>query len=230
MTPAAALAETDVFVGNIAPYSYPPEHGERGVLFELMHELALRTGLSGEVQIVPLGRELEFLRNNPDALGVLARVPDREVHYRWVAPLLRERVLLVTRADSPVDISTLRAARGLRLGVLLGGPAESVARRSGFEHVEATTSVGNNVRKLAAGRLDALLVMGGVAAAEEALPAGQSLSWREGAVIEYTDIYVAGNPGFAPASVRKWQAALKAMQRDGSYQRILGRYHFAPAK
>lgn len=227
---AAGPAETAVFVGNIAPYAYPPEHGARGVMFELMHEMALRTGHSGTVQVVPLAREVESLRLNSDALGVLTRLPEREAHYRWIAPLLRERMLLVTRAGSAADISTVDAARPLRVGVLLGGPAEASARRLGFQHIETTTSVASNIRKLAAGRLDALVVLGGIAAAEEAQPAGQALAWREGALLETVDIYLAGNPGFPAASAQAWQAALKAMRQDGSYQRILARYHYAPIK
>jgi len=224
-----ARAETALYVGNIAPYSYPPEHGERGVLFDLLHEMALRAGHSGRVQVVPLRRELEILRINTEALGVLTRVPDREAHYRWLMPLLREQTLVIARAGSRLDISTLDAARRLRVGVLLGGPAESAARRFGFTHIEATTSVANNVRKLAAGRLDALVVLRGVAAAE-AEAASDTAAWREGVVLESSEIYMAGNPGFAAGQAQLWQAAFKTMQRDGSYQRIVGHYHYAPVK
>lgn len=225
---AGAGAETAVYVGNIAPFSFPPEHGERGVLYDLMHEIALRAGHSGEVQVVPLRRELEILRLNPNALGVLARVPDREARYRWIVPLLREHALVITSAGSHADISTLDAARRLRVGVLLGGPSESAARRFGFTHIEATTSVANNARKLAVGRLDALVVLGGVAAVKDV--AGKSLRWREGVVLESTDIYLAGNPAFDAARAQAWQAAFKTMRQDGSYQRIVGHYHYAPIK
>ena len=225
---AAARAETALYVGNIAPYSYPPEHLERGVLFDLLHEMALRAGHSGAVQVVPLRREIEILRINNDALGVLARVPDREAHYRWIVPLLREHALVITSAGSHVDISTLDAARRLRVGVLLGGPAESAARRFGFTHIEATTSVANNARKLAVGRLDALVVLGGVAAVKDV--AGKSQRWRDGVVLETTAIYLTGNPGFDAARAQAWQAAFKTMRQDGSYQRIVGHYHYAPIR
>ncbi|GGC78074.1 substrate-binding periplasmic protein [Undibacterium terreum] len=228
--PIFSQAETTLYVGNVAPFSYPAGQAQRGVLYDLLHELALRVGHSGTVNVVPLKRELEMLRTDNNSLGAISRLADREQLYSWHIKLMQDRIVLVSRADSGVDISTLDAARKLRIGVLFGGPSESAVRRNGFEHTDPTTSTESNVRKLAAGRVDAIAVLGGMVTVVGNMPDSAHMSLKEGAVLETVDLYLAGSKNFNPEEAKKWEMAFKSMQKDGTYARILGQYHYLPLK
>lgn len=224
---APAHAETTLYVGNVAPYAYPEGAPQRGLMYELIHETALRAGHSGTVHVVPLRRQVEMLRTQPDALGSITRLPERETSYSWPVKLMQEPVTLVTRADKPLDISSAELARDLRVGVMLGGPAEAMARRAGFAHIQTTTNTGNNVAKLMVGRIDAIVVLGGLFATREAMSGVDARQLREGVVLGQVDVYLAGAPGMAPAEAQKWNDAFQALRRDGGYARIMQRYHHA---
>ena len=225
-----AQAEATLYVGNIAPFSYPEGSVKKGVLYELLHEMAVRAGHSGTINIVPLKRELEMLRIDTNALGVLSRQVEREGMYSWHIKLMQEQIVLISRSDTGVDISSIKAAKKLRLGLLVGGPSDVAARRNGFEHIDATTSTESNLRKLAAGRIDAMAIFGGMVTVAGNMPDSAHMQLKEGAVLETVDIYLAGSKDFNAEEAKKWMAAFKTMQKDGTYARILGEYHFQPLK
>jgi len=72
-----------------------------------------------------------MVRRDPQAIGVFARMADREFSFTWLCPLLTEDVLLIADARSLADISSVEAAKGLRVGVLRASPSESSARALG---------------------------------------------------------------------------------------------------
>jgi len=223
----AARAETTLYVGNVAPYAYLEGAPQRGLVYELIHETALRAGHSGVVHVVPLRRQIEMLLHEADSLGSVTRLPEREALFSWPVKLMQEPIALVTLTGSAIDISSVPAAKRLRVGVMLGGPAEAVARRIGFAQIQTTTNNQNNVSKLIAGRIDAIVVLGGLFATVEAMPDASAPHLREGAVLDRVDVYLAGAPGMASAEMQKWSDAFQALRRDGGYARIMQRYHHA---
>ncbi len=225
---AYSRAETTLYVSNVAPFSYPEGHANRGVLYDLLHELASRVGHSGTINVVPLKRELEMMRTDANALGVMTRQPDRENLFSWHIKLMQDRIVLVSRSDTGVDISTLTSAKKLRIGVLFGGPSELAARRIGFEHLDATTSTESNLRKLAAGRIDAIAFFDGMVTVARNMPDSAKMSLKEGAVLENIDIYLVGSKDFNQEEAKKWEAAFRTMQKNGTYARILRLYHYQP--
>lgn len=222
---SVAHAETKLYVGNVAPYAYLEGAPQRGLVYELLHETALRVDHSGTVHVVPLRRQIEMLLHERDSLGSVTRLPERETQFSWAVKLMQEPIALVTLSRSAVDISSTEGARQLRVGVLLGGPAEAVARRAGYTQIQTTTDNRNNVNKLVAGRIDAIVVLGGLFATAEAMPVTDGPVLREGAVLERVDVYLAGPPGMPPAELKKWNEAFQALRRDGGYARIMQRYH-----
>lgn len=208
----AVHAEPTLYVGNVPPYAFPEGAPQRGLVYDLVRETALRAGHSGKVNVVPLRRQTALL------------LPEREALYSWNVRLLQEKVVLVTRADRAGEIAHLDAARRLRVGVVLGGPAESVARRLGFERIETTTTTQSNVNKLAVGRVDAIITLGGLFTAGAATQCAACAPLREGLVLEKVEVYLAGAPDIDPAIARKWRDAFDMLRHDGGYARILQRY------
>ena len=220
----AVHAEPTLYVGNVPPYAFPEGAPQRGLVYDLVRETALRAGHSGKVSVVPLRRQTALPLRQPDAMGSVTRLPEREALYSWNVRLLQERIVLVTRADRSGEIAHLDAARRLRVGVVLGGPAESVARRLGFEHIETTTNTQSNVSKLAVGRVDAIITLGGLFTAGAATQCAACPPLREGLLLEKVDVYLAGASGMEPALARQWRDAFDALRRDGGYARIMQRY------
>jgi polar amino acid transport system substrate-binding protein len=230
LTPACAQVDTPLYVGDVAPYWYRRENQTRGITYELLREASTRVGNIGRINGVPLKRQLEYVKGAPDALGAFAREPERESSYIWIAELLRDRVVLLARADSPIDISSVAAARNLRVGVMLGSPAELDARRLGFTHIETITSARSNAHKLALGRIDVWVAVLGAAQQTQADERDALPPLRIGVELEPIHFYLAGSKAFDAEQARKWKVTLDTMHRDGSYARILQKYHYVPTE
>lgn len=226
---APALADGGpLYVGDVEPHYYRQSVAGHGLFYDMVQELSLLADRTGTILALPLARELEMVRRDPRAIGVLARMPERESSYTWLCPLLTEEVMLIADAHTRVDISTLDAARKLRIGALRGSPSESTARTLGFQHIEAVAHAEDNARKLAVGRIDALLSLRFVAAYGQQR-AGLSLArLRYGAVVTRFDFFLAGSPQLDKAEADNWRNACALLRRQGSYERLLHKYRFMP--
>lgn len=223
-------AEPQLYVDDVAPLAWHDGPVIRGVLYELMRDMAARAGHSGKIASVPLKRELALTAASPQTLSTLARFPEDEQSYTWLCKLLEERIVLVANGDSTFDLGSLDAVRDLRVGVILGGSAEALARRLGFRNIQPTGGAESTARKLTLGRIDAWLVAAGIAAHQQENLGGATLSWRSGPTLQPISIYLAAARNADPAMLATWRAACDAMQKDGSYVRILHQYHYEPPK
>jgi polar amino acid transport system substrate-binding protein len=222
-----AHAEVRLYVDDVAPYFYREGGAEKGLFHDVLKELSARLGRADTVSALPLARELEVLRRAPEALGVVARMPEREASYTWLFKVLDEEIVLITSADSKVDISSPTSARQLRVGVLRGSPSESTARQLGYTNLSPVAHSEENAGKLAIGRIDAWIAVWPVAVFAQK-QAGLDLGkLRRGAVLRSFGFYCAASRQFDPAEAEKWRSAFHQMQADGSYSRILRNYDYA---
>ncbi|NGZ87324.1 ABC transporter substrate-binding protein [Duganella sp. SAP-35] len=223
----AAAAPRHVYVHNVAPFAFNEDGAYRGLLYDMLTELGRRTGNAGAVNPVPLRRAQAMLQSEPGAMATLARFPKIEHDYRWLCKLADDKVLLLARTGSGVDISSAEAARNLRVGVLLGGPGEALARRLGFTRIETVSLSQNNARKLAAGRIDAWLTTWNIGRFEQLRTGGRLDALRSGAVLKTAEQYLAAPLGMDDRTAARWQAACAAMRQDGTHERIARRYGLA---
>jgi ABC-type amino acid transport substrate-binding protein len=142
--------------------------------------------------------------------------------FRWSRPFLPQSEWLITRADAPAP-RTLADLRGQRIGTVLGFiyPELSEALGSGFVREDAPTAAAN-LRKLGAGRMSHASVSGrllrymerqGSFSAELHPPLVVSLYVTRCAVSPQSNL-----------RVEDLDAALLAMERDGSLAAMLAAY------
>lgn len=221
------LALPRVLVPDIPPYAYRVEGKVQGVAYDLLSEMAHRVGYAGRVELMPPARIAETVRMHADVIAAMAWTPEQEHDFRWLIKLVDEPIVLVADRQSTFDISSLEAARQLRIGVQAGSPGEQLALTRGFNHVEAVHMPEQNARKLALHRIDAWVAHWSMA--QLALQqAGLPLDLRRGLVLGSVNGYLATSLRADPAEIGKWMAAVEAMRRDGSYARIVRHYHFTP--
>ncbi|MBA5688885.1 substrate-binding periplasmic protein [Rugamonas apoptosis] len=221
-----AYSEETLLVANVMPFICIEDGVTKGVLYEIVHEAALRVGHSGTVNPMPTRRQAELARRNADTLTTLLYTESRQAEYTWLFKLLDDRIVLVANADAGVDISSVEAARNLRIGVVLGGAAEYAANRLGFSNIQSVASVESNVRKLAIGRIDAWVVGYGTMLYAQSHFKEHS-AWKFGAVLGDYSIYFGGPRHMNPERVKIWRQAFESMRRDGNYARILRAYNYS---
>jgi len=215
-----------VYINNLAPFAYDDHGVMKGVIYDLISEIARRAGTGNTVNPMPFKRITARLSEHPEALAAVWRQPENEANYTWIAKLLDERMMLVASRDSHVDIASIDAARHLRAGVVLGSPADVIAHRLGFEHIEAVASAESNARKLAAGHIDVWLVVPGVADYGQRRIGSDSSAIRYGAQVEPVSMYLACAQRCDKTEAARLRAIVDAMTKDGSYARILRQYHY----
>ncbi|MBU6951269.1 ABC transporter substrate-binding protein [Hahella sp. HN01] len=220
-------AEPRLIAGEAPLFCYMERDKVRGVACDLLREMAQRVGHSGEIELMPFKRALHETKNTQDALMVpVARTDERAPDYQWLTEILQEEFLLAALRESQADISNFDAARKLNIGVLIGGAAAQIIKDQHLVHVQEVYTEELNVRKLAAGRIDAWLGSWNVMRQAQRDLGYPDDALRRGAVGIRVRIYLAGSPGLGPLEAAKWLTAFKSMQDDGVYARILERYRY----
>lgn len=216
---------------RLATLEYPPYSSqflpERGSIVELTTRAFAETGNSVQIDFLPWARALAELRKgNYD--GILLLWPEEIVSENLTAsrPLLYSELGFFIRRDTPAVFSELTELAGRKVGVARGYGYPKHIINSGIVTEEGVDDL-TNLRKLAAGRFDLVLLEQQVGmhllSREPALQ--KKLAWQ-GQTLTRIPLFV----GFAPAKSGQpdWRQiyaqGLSALFANGEYLRILQKH------
>lgn len=218
------------FTENLAPLNHQDEAGPQGFSVELLRLMAAGAGLALEIQVLPWQRAMQMAEAQPaSVLFSLTRTPEREAQFQWVGPIAQRRVLIYRLASrSDLKLSQLGDLGNARIGVVRESAADRQLQAAGLKpgvELEQGLDDATNVRKLLAGRMEYVALLDWAAAwnlRQHKLPYDTLY-----AVMEHdtTKSYWYGlRPDADPALVRRLQAELDTLKRDGRYERLRQRY------
>lgn len=227
--PMLSAAELRFVSVDFPPYTYQTPTGGAGAIHDVVVEIAKRLGKPASIEFVPWARARFDAENNPDTLILpLARTPEREEKYTWLIHVLDDPYVFITLKNSKFDISSLEAAKHLKIGILSGSVADSFLRKLGFTNLEPASTDIQNVKKLKLGRIDAWVAPFGCRGQYEK-ESGLGLGdIRAGVELTILHEYLGASKSLDPTTVKKWLEAFAAMKRDGSYVAIMKKYDFKP--
>lgn len=198
-----------------------------GYYVELVREIQKRTGNADPIQVVPWIRGYNEVLAKPNVLLFsVVRSKERDPLFQWVGPAAESAFSFYVRADSKVVIRHLKDAKKLRLiGVYKEDIRDQFLTRSGFTNLDRSIDMETMVKKLMAGRIDAL-----VGAAEGIPQIAESAGYQAGdikAVFSFMKVqtYLAFSKGTPSNVVRTWQRSLNAMRQDGTFEAIFRKYY-----
>lgn len=208
------------------PINYTQAGELEGMAVEVVRELLQRTDSRAQILSVPWARGYRMATTQPDVgLFVTVRTPERETLFRWVGPIISTSTTLYARSGEALPVTTLEEARQLgRIAVPRDWYSHQVLVRLGFSNLELVPKPHEMVRMTLLGRVplmvyeDQLLpgLLQEVGAPPDALQPVHTFM--------RTSSYIAFSLGTDPMRVQRWQAALDAMKRDGSFARIHRRW------
>ena len=228
---AQARAESLVLLTeNLPPFNmavsggnFARDDGITGISAETMRLVCQRAGV-GCQQILRFPWERVYNQALNDAgygLFSVARTAERETLFKWVGPIASEDWVLLARADSPIQLSSLEQAKQYRLGGYKGDAPTNKVVESGLE-VQQSLYDKENPERLAKGQID-LWVTSSVA--------GQYLARQQGyqdfrVVLTFGrgDLYLALNQQTTDATVDKLRAALEQLRSEGALQGVMQKY------
>lgn len=186
---------------------------------EKVADIMARTGTAYSMDLLPWKRAYMELQQRPDAcLFSTTRTPEREALFHWVGPTDEGDWVLLGRAGRNYNLHSLEDARNLRIGTYNGDARDSYLRERGFLVDPAPNDV-INADKLLMDRID--LWAGSLKRGNAVL---RRAGWADKIVpvlvFNKIRVYLACNRNVPAALIERMNAAVEAMQRDGTMRRI----------
>ena len=156
-----AIGEWPPFIGEALPHY--------GVVPQLINEACATQGVSVEYGFFPWKRAYtEVKQGRWQASAIWGRTPEREADCLFSAVVYSDEVVQFYDREKPINWNGSLAAteqlKGLRIGIPLGSAKQPVleqAEQRGWVRYEASGDELINLRKLAAGRIDAVDIVKG---------------------------------------------------------------------
>lgn len=219
---SADSATITLVTSQLLPFSIQ-EGRQQGFMVDLVREIERRLGTNRPVRFLPWPRAFRNARLSPNhIIFPLARTAEREPDFDWAIEVTPLNPVFVTLNGIHLDLAQARRQRAI--AVQQNSPFEQYLRQQGFTNLVVTTSAAPiPIRMLRAGRVDAWFTARDLAA----------YSMREQFVTEpitYSDpifsinIYIALSREFPEQLRQDYRETFDAMQRDGTYQRIMSQY------
>ena len=218
------------FTENLPPLNFQDEGGPQGFSVELLRLMAAGAGLALELEVLPWQRAVQRAEAQPaSVLFSLTRTPEREAQFQWVGPIAQRRILIYRLASRPdLKLAQLADLGDARIGVVRDSAADKQLQAAGLKpgvHLEHGLDDATNLRKLLAGRMAYITLLDWAAAwnlRQLKLPYATLQPVLEQ---DATRSYWFGlRPDTDSALLKRLQAELNALKRDGRYERMRQRY------
>lgn len=220
-----ARAETWVAIDNAnPPFMYQQNNQPMGLYPLIVQAVFARLGEPLSIQAMPWKRAL--LRGAAGEVGIagIYQNAERLQVFDYSAPIFEERLLLYVHRERPLPFRGIEDLHGKRIGVIRGWSYTEEfdqAARTGQIDAQEGSSDEANLRKLASGRLDAVIAieLAGQrllthAGLEQLEPLPQPLS------INPTYLVFARAAG-QQELLQRFDRTLAEMRQDGSLQRLI---------
>lgn len=199
-----------------------------GAFVEIAQTAAKRAGMDLAVTILPPNRMgKDFLENKYNMLfpALDVQFPDMSKIIRSTALIDIKKDFAFVRIDDPI-VKTIAELKGKRVGLTKGYPYVKALTDSKDFTVDWGESEQNNMEKLAKGRID--VAIGDRRSAWDACrKAGidNKVKFDDKASIVEQEVYFAfHNDAQGAALEKKFSAAVKSMQDDGTFGAIMNKY------
>jgi polar amino acid transport system substrate-binding protein len=225
---AGGALAADNTVLQIATENTPPASMEQdgkvvGYITEIVREIMRRTATDYTIRVLPWMRAYTLAQENANAcVYSTSRVDDREGLFKWIGPLDVSDWVLFARADRKLKINSLDDVRGMRIGTYLGDAREHFLRERGLL-LDLSPNELDNPRKLMGNRIDlwASSLKWGTAAIDRQGFAGQIVPVL---TFNRVKVYLACNLSMPDRLADSLNAAMRAMEKDGSSAAIVRKY------
>jgi len=217
----------------LAATEYPPYYSETldrdGPVAELTVTALQKAGHEVEVRFMPWARALKLgEQGKVDGLIGVWRSPERERAFLYSEPVVSNRIVLCRNGTAgPDKFTNFEALRPLTVGVVRGYADPPGLSAAGVK-TEPVTHDLQNLRKLAAGHLDLVLIDSRVSEYlinKHLGEAGARINCLQPAVQEHPQfLVVSRSAADAKAIVAGFNEQMQRLRRSGEFKAISGRW------
>lgn len=224
--PRAVYAGETVYVDAYnPPFMYKKNNDAAGIYPALVQAVFSELGEEVAVQAVPWKRAIANLDRGKGGLGGIYKTKPRLEIYDYTDEIFSEEIMVYVPKGKAFAFSSVYDLAGKRLGVIRAwsyGEEFDEAREKGLFKIEERHDDASNFNKLVVGHLDALLA---IKESAELIITKKSLSDKVEVLITplvTISTYIAFSKKSDKRSlIQRINRAIKAMRRDGSYDKAL---------
>lgn len=212
------------------PYNYLDTDGEvAGQSTEIVREILARMHEKAPIEVLPWSDAYGLALNTRDvALYSAARTPEREDLFSWVGPIGKQGFVFYSPRDSEITISGVDEIQGTyTVGVVRDDWRHQYLVKQGFMNLILYTDDIRAIQGVIDGEAD--LWFG---SSDSVTPLSRAAGLEPTVLMPvYTlreiELFVAFNKDTDGDTIRRWQAALDGMKKDGKYEEITTREQFS---
>jgi len=217
----------ELLTEEFAPFGYTKNGKLTGLSVEVVNEILKKLSYSNKINVRPWARAYRnTLRGPKKILFSMARNSDRENLFKWVGPLVSDRVFFYKRRSSSLSINNLSDAKKVKRILLTREfPEYEYLKKKGFKNLHETVEPKQNFKMLMKGRGE-LVPMGELAVPQTLKQAGIEAKDIERTSVKLYEVnlYIAFSKDVDDEEIKKWQKALDFVKMQGLYKKILEKY------
>ncbi|MCE2572700.1 substrate-binding periplasmic protein [Motilimonas eburnea] len=229
---ALALTLIGVAQANSAPPSiqfysehFPPftidDHGDiHGEAVDLVRKMMLLLNHPDTIKVKPWARAYKrALRDPNSAIFLIARTPERENNFKWVGPLMQDRISLCQHKNDQNQYDDInQLALDSKIALPRGYPEQAVLTEMGFNQLRLTNNPTSAINMLLKQRVSLIscspkalwdLLMQNATPTDEIQVTGIDLY--------HVDLYIAFHHQTSDATIKQWQQALEQVKASSEY-------------
>lgn len=218
-----AHSETlSIYTEDWPPISYQNNSKMEGMGVEIVQALQAKLGTTEAIIMVPWARGYKSLLEEPNImLFSVGRSAEREKLMIFLGPIAISSTSLYTRKGNAARLLAMGdKLYELSVGAYRGSIFADTAKKKGFANIDLAATPKITANMLFAKRFD-LWVEGSLAVPSIVKEIGHEPDEIERVmVLDNLELYLAFSKTSSPAIVKAWEAALKAIKKDGSFQKI----------
>ena len=217
-TPALTLT-TEEF----PPLNFSTDGGQAisGSATDLMREILRRTGIPGTFVMLSWRSAYKMALEDKDTcVFATARTEEREKLFQWVGPLATGQWIFCTTPNREIVVHQIDDLRPYMIGSYQSDVRAAYLKEHGF-HLDEAMSEEQNLKKLAAGKIDLWLATDNSA---NWLSKKHGIALKPVHTLRSSTSYAACNRGISPLQIERMNAALRNMFADGTVERLLKPY------
>ncbi|MDP3815731.1 ABC transporter substrate-binding protein [Pseudomonas sp.] len=165
LSAAATLAQAEILIAidhANPPFMYQQDGQPKGLYPVLVQGVFKHAGIAVSIQALPWKRALKKAENAEVGIAGIYKTAPRLVIFDYSQPIFEEKLIVYVRRDQAFQFTQVSDLYGKRIGVIRGWSyteALDEAIKSGRIEASENSSDEANFKKLASGRLDAVIAI-----------------------------------------------------------------------
>ena len=211
---------------EMPPFGVLKNGKPRGLVVDIQNEIMRRLGRADSIEFNHWNIVYERALTEPNTvLWPPSRTPEREHLFKWVGPLIPEKIVFYARKDSKLIIESLEEANNVAgIATVSGFASENLLKEKGFTNLVSQRSQTQAPDALKFGRAD-LWISSNITMKQTSLDANVDPDLFEPVfVVKEIPSYLAFSKSVPDILVNRWQSTLDEMKRDGSWERIISQW------